>query len=173
MRINLVVAIASNGVIGRDQGLPWRLSADLKHFKSITMGHPIVMGRRTHESIGRALPGRANIVVSRQRDYRAAACVVVDSLDAATVAAGPATELMIVGGARLYAESLPRAGRIYLTEVHGEPAGDTVFPEFDRRQWTERARERYGADDDNEFDYSFVVLDRIPSENDAVVTRSD
>jgi len=88
VRINLVVAIASNGVIGRDQGLPWRLSADLKHFKSITMGHPIVMGRRTHESIGRALPGRANIVVSRQRDDRAAAWVVVDALDAATVAAG-------------------------------------------------------------------------------------
>jgi dihydrofolate reductase len=173
VRINIVVAIASNGVIGRDKGLPWRLSADLKHFKSITMGHPIVMGRRTHESIGRALPGRMNIVVSRQREYCAAGCVVADSLDAATIAAGAAAELMVVGGARLYAESLPYASRIYLTEVHAAPAGDTLFPAFDERRWIERARQRYAADETNEFDYSFVVLDRISEPNDTGFSRDD
>jgi dihydrofolate reductase len=141
MRINVVVAMASNGIIGRDGGLPWRLPADLKHFKTITMGYPIVMGRKTHESIGRVLPGRLNIVVSRQREYSAHGCVVAGSFDGAVLAAGSASEIMVVGGARLYAESLTRASRIYLTEVHAEIEGDTEFPPIDCGEWAEIARQ--------------------------------
>ncbi len=161
MRINLVVAMSRNGVIGHDGGLPWRLPGDLKHFKSVTMDNPIIMGRKTHESIGRELPGRLNIVVSRQADYRAPGCEVVNSLDAALTAAGEACEVMIIGGAALYAEALVRTQRIYLTEVHVDLDGDTEFPSIDRTAWSETERQCYAADDKNEYDYSFVVLDRM------------
>lgn len=161
MRISLVVAMSRNGLIGRDGGLPWRLPADLAHFKSVTMGHPIVMGRKTHESIGRPLPGRLNIVVTRRRGYTAHGCEVASSIDAAIEVAGDVDEIMVVGGAALYADVLPRAQRIYLTEVNADLAGDTFFPPFNREQWGEVSRESHSADDRNEFDYSFIVLDRI------------
>jgi len=153
--------MSRNGVIGHNGGLPWRLPADLKQFKSVTMGHPIVMGRKTHESIGRPLPGRQNIVVSRQPDYRAPGCHVVLSLAAALAAAGDIDEIMIVGGAALYAEALAQATRIYLTEVHIDIDGDTTFPPIDRATWAEIGREWYAGDHENEYDHSFVIFDRI------------
>ena len=156
--LSLVVAMDRNRVIGRDGGLPWRLSADLKYFKSITMGKPIVMGRRTHESIGRPLPGRENIVITRDPDYVAPGCRVVHHLD--DVLALPAPEVMVIGGASLYADLLPRAQRLYLTEVLAEVTGDTWFPDFDRGDWREISRSDHRADAVNQYDCSFVVMDR-------------
>ena len=160
MRISLIVALARNRVIGRDNQLPWRLSADLQHFKGLTMGKPIVMGRKTHESIGRPLPGRANIVVTRDSGFSAEGCRVVHSIDEALVAAGDVDEVMIMGGENLYSQLLPRADRLYLTEVQAEVSGDAWFPEFDETQWQELERESHRADENNEFDYDFVVLAR-------------
>lgn len=158
-KLSLVVARADNGVIGRDNALPWRLSADLKHFKALTLGKPVIMGRRTFESIGRPLPGRHNIVLTRG-DWTAAGIVVVPSLDAALAAAGPADEAMIIGGAAVYAAALPLAARVQLTEVHAAPAGDIRLPPFDPAAWAETAREDHAADGDAPA-YSFVTLTRI------------
>ena len=115
MKLSIIVAAAANGVIGRDNQLPWRLPADLRHFKQTTMGKPILMGRKTWESIGRPLPGRTNIVITRDSDYAAAGCVVVNSIDAALLAAGSQDEIMVIGGAELYRQVLPRTDTIYLT----------------------------------------------------------
>ncbi|HMM74714.1 MAG TPA: dihydrofolate reductase [Gammaproteobacteria bacterium] len=161
-RVNIVVALAANGVIGRDGGLPWHLPGDLKRFREITWGHPIVMGRRTHASIGRVLPGRLNIVISRDPGAGAAGAVVVRDLDAALAAAGEVPEVMIVGGAAVYAAALPRAARLFLTEVHAAVDGDVRFPDFDRSAWRETAREPHRGE--GEFDYSFVTLERIVRE---------
>ncbi len=161
MKLSLVVAMARNGVIGRDGSLPWHLPADLKRFRAITLGKPIVMGRRTHESIGRALPGRRNIVLSRAPDYRAADCEVFNSLDAALAALRDEAEVMIVGGAALYAEALPRADRLFITEVDAELAGDVIFPDFDRAAWREVGREAHGADASHAHDYCFRQLERL------------
>ncbi len=161
MRLNIVVAKSENDVIGRDGDLPWRLSADLRHFKATTLGHPLVMGRKTHESIGRPLPGRQNIIVTRQADYRAEGCTIAASLEQAIAEALSAEEVMIIGGATLYAAALPRADRLYLTEVHAQIAGDTHFPPLDRKAWREVSRERHEADESNDHDYSFVILDRL------------
>ena len=143
---SLVVAMARNRVIGRDNQLPWRLPADLAYFKRVTMGHPIIMGRRTYESIGRPLPGRLNIVVSRNPQFRAPGCTVVPSLDDAWRAAGEADEVCVIGGTSIFAEALPAADRIHLTEVEAEVPGDTWFPEFDRGEWTEREVEHHAPD---------------------------
>lgn len=161
MRTTIVVAISRNGVIGIDGGLPWRLSADLQHFKAVTMDNPIVMGRKTHESIGRPLPGRLNIVVTHQTNYATPGCEVANSLGAALAIAGDVDEVMIVGGASLYAEALAQADRIYLTEVHVDVEGDIGFPVIDPSVWQETSREFYVADERNQYDYSFVILDRI------------
>lgn len=161
MLLSLIVAMARNRVIGRDGGLPWRLPADLGHFKRTTLGKPIVMGRATHDAIGRPLPGRHNIVVTRDTGYRTAGCTVVHSLDQALSAAGEVDEVMVIGGAELYRQALARSGRIYLTEVHAEPAGDTCFPEFDPHEWREVRREDHPADQRNDHPYSFVVLERL------------
>jgi dihydrofolate reductase len=160
MRLNIVVAMAANRVIGRGGELPWRLGGDLKYFKRTTMGHPVIMGRKTHESIGRALPGRLNVVITHQRDYDAPGCEIVHSLKQAMNACGSATQAMIIGGATLYQEALPQSQRIYLTEVHVELDGDTVFPALQEVDWHESSREFHRADGANEFDYSFVVLER-------------
>jgi dihydrofolate reductase len=160
MRRSLVVAMARNRVIGRDNRLPWRLPEDLAYFKRVTMGQPIVMGRRTYESIGRALPGRLNIVVSRNRAFEAPGCVVVGSLDEAWRAAGAASEVAVIGGTSIFAESLPIADRIHLTEVEADVPGDTYFPEFDRSQWTEHEVARHAADERHAYPFRIVVLDR-------------
>lgn len=156
--LTLVVAHADNRVIGRDNRLPWHLPADLKHFKGVTLGKPVVMGRRTWESIGRALPGRLNIVVSGQSVI--GDLVTVRSLDAALDAAGAVPEVCVIGGARLFAEALPRAARIHLTEVHAEIDGDVYFPPLEPGVWREVSREFRAADERNAYPMSFVVLER-------------
>jgi dihydrofolate reductase len=161
MNLSLVVAMARNRVIGRDGSLPWRLPADLKRFRAITMGKPIVMGRRTHESIGRPLPGRRNIVLSRIAAYQAPGCEVFPSLNAALAALEDCAEVMIVGGAALYAEALPQASTLYVTDVDAAPQGDVYFPEFDRDDWQEIEREQHAADTVNEFSYCFRRLQRL------------
>ncbi len=157
---SLVVAMARNRVIGRDNALPWRLPEELAHFKRVTMGHPIVMGRRTWESIGRPLPGRQNIVVTRTPGYAAPGCTVVESLEAAWQAAGNAGEVCVIGGTTLFEETLPMADRIHLTEVEAEVAGDTWFPAFDRSQWSEREVARHPADARHAYPFRILQLDR-------------
>ena len=163
MRISLVVAMAANRVIGVGNRLPWQLSADLKRFKALTMGKPLLMGRRTHESIGRALPGRTNIVLTSDPHYQSPGCIVVHSLAEALSRAEPASELMVIGGSALYAALLPQAARIYLTLIHRAYRGDVQFPEIAWNAWHETARE--DIDDDPSFatPYSFLVLDRRPA----------
>lgn len=155
-----VVAMASNGVIGRDGGLPWRLPDDLKRFKSITMGRPILMGRRTFESLGRPLPGRENIVLTRDPAWSAPGCRVVRSLDAALEAAGGAAEVMVIGGAEIYRLAWPRLARLELTEVHADVDGDTRLDAFDPAGWREVAREHHPADGRHALAFSFVTLER-------------
>ena len=162
MRIALIAALAENRVIGRDKQLPWHISADLKHFKALTMGKPIVMGRKTWESIGRPLPGRKNIVITRDTAYQAEGCQVVHSIEQALDAAAGSDELMIIGGAGLYQQTLGLADRLYLTRVRAEVDGDTWFPEIDLQQWHEVACESHRADENNEHDYDFIILDRNP-----------
>ena len=161
MKISFIVAKARNGVIGDNNQLPWRLPADLKHFKAVTLGKPVLMGRKTFESIGKPLPQRTNIVVTRDAAYQAEGCVVVHSIDAALAAAKDAEEVMVIGGAQFYEQLLPRAERIYLTEVHEDFAGDAVFPEFDAQQWQEVERRDFEPDEKNAHAYSFLVLERV------------
>jgi dihydrofolate reductase len=156
----LVVARARNGVIGRDNGLPWHLPDDLRHFKSLTIGKPILMGRRTFESIGRPLPGRLNLVLTRDRAFHAAGITVVHDLDAALVAAGDVPELMVIGGADLYRQLLPHAMRIELTEVDGDVPGDTRLEAFPAAEWRELSRTTHAADARHAWPYSFVTLER-------------
>jgi dihydrofolate reductase len=158
--IALVVAMDRQGVIGAKGKLPWHLPADLKHFRAITWGKPIVMGRKTHESIGRLLPGRENIVVSRTLGFESPGRVVVRSVVEALMHTREAPEVMVIGGAALYAEILPLAHRIYLTEVHAEFDGDTYFPPYDRAAWREQQRIDHPVDELNPYPYSFVLLER-------------
>ncbi len=160
MSLSLIVAMARNRVIGHQGGMPWRLPADLRRFRRLTMGKPVIMGRRTHQSIGRPLPGRHNIVVTRRPEWQPPGCSVAGSLAAALELAAAADEVMVIGGGVLYRSALPQAGRIYLTEVHTEPAGDVLFPALPTGQWREVWRENHGADQANEFAYSFVLLER-------------
>jgi dihydrofolate reductase len=160
-RICLIVALAANRVIGRNNALPWRLPADLKRFKALTMGHPVLMGRKTHESIGRPLPGRRNLVITRNRDYRAAGCEVVHSLADAIAACGGAQEIFVIGGAELYREALPRAQRLEFTEIRAEFEGDATFPEFSMARWRETAREIHDHEAGVPFRYDFARYERI------------
>lgn len=149
-----------NRLIGSGGRLPWHLPADLKHFKQTTLGKPVVMGRRTHQSIGKPLPERTNIVLTRNAGYRAPGCIVVASLEQAIEAAAGAQEIMIIGGAELYRRTLPRADRLYLTRVEGEFEGDTWFPQFDADEWIVERSEGLEADDKNPFACSIEVLSR-------------
>ncbi|HKQ29778.1 MAG TPA: dihydrofolate reductase [Burkholderiales bacterium] len=158
--LSLIVAMAENGVIGRDNSLPWRLPADLKHFRETTMGHPIIMGRKNYQSIGRPLPGRTNIVVTRERDFTAPGCLVVHSIEDALDAAHADTEPFIVGGAELYAQTLANVGRLYLTLVHAEVNGDVRFPTLRWSEWRELSRERHEPDGKHAYAYSFVTMER-------------
>lgn len=161
----LIVAVAENGVIGREGELPWRLSSDLRYFKSVTMGKPIIMGRKTFDSIGRPLPGRTNIVVSRNPDFSFKGVDVFNRLEAAVSHAEGlvGAEIMVIGGAGLYEAALPTADRIYLTEVHFAVDGDVFFPSLDRVCWAETSRERHPAGEKDDHDHSFVILDRVTS----------
>ena len=158
--ISLIVAASANQVIGSDGALPWRLPDDLERFKTITMGKPIVMGRKTWESIGRALPGRHNIVLTRNSDFVAEACTIAASADEALAAAGDVDEVMIIGGGQIYEMFLPRADRVYLTRVHADIDGDTRFPDLPDSEWQLVKREARPADERNEFPFAFEVYDR-------------
>ncbi|MCK5875623.1 MAG: dihydrofolate reductase [Alcanivoracaceae bacterium] len=166
MKLSLIVAKATNGCIGRDNKLPWYLPGDLKYFKQATFGKPIIMGRKTWESLKGPLPGRANIVISRQRGYVAEGARVVASLDEAIRLAESIAvidgvdEVVVIGGAQIYAEALPRADVLYITEVHADVEGDAFFPEYDASVWQEAGRQDFSAEGPNPYDYSFVVLQR-------------
>ncbi len=159
--ISLIVAASTNNVIGRDGALPWRLSDDLRRFKRITIGKPVIMGRMTYESIGRPLPGRHCIVLSTRPDYTVSGCDVVASHEAAIDIAGAADEIMVIGGANIYRQFLPLAERIYLTRVQAEIEGDVYFPDLDADMWQETAHETHAANESNDFDFVFTTLQRI------------
>ncbi|NLF63361.1 MAG: dihydrofolate reductase [Chloroflexi bacterium] len=160
--IALVAALDEAGVIGYEGGVPWRLPADMRWFRERTMGKPVIMGRRTYESIGRPLPGRHNIVVTRRPDYEAPGCEVVHSPAAALEAAAALQpeEIAVIGGATLYAALLPQASRLYLTCVDGRFPGDTFFPDFDRREWRVAAMTAHPADERHSVPFRMVVLER-------------
>lgn len=159
--LELVVAAAENDVIGRGNQLPWHLPADLRHFKALTIGKPILMGRKTYGSIGKALPGRTNIVLSRSAGFSPGDCSVVKTLDEARSAAQGQPSLMVIGGAEIYRLCLPHANRIYLTLVHTQiKDGDTFFPAWRGDEWRQTQRERHEPDDKNAYAYSFITLDR-------------
>ncbi|MGC5781442.1 dihydrofolate reductase [Methylobacterium sp. NFXW15] len=157
--IALVVAVARNGVIGRDNGLAWHLSSDLKRFKALTMGTTLLMGRRTWDSIGRPLPGRRSLVLTRDRSFRAEGAETVHEWEGALAKAGD--RLMVVGGAEIYALALPHADLIHLTEVEAEPDGDVRFPTFDRSSYRETFREAHPAGPRDDYPYAFVDLMRL------------
>jgi len=160
--VELVVAVADGDAIGRANGLPWRLSADLKRFKSLTMGKTLLMGRKTYESIGRALPGRTSVVLTRSPAFAAADCVIAGSLEEARRAASGTAPLMVIGGADIYSQCLPFADRIHLTRVHASVRdADTFFAGWHGEEWRESWREDHVADEKNEFPYSFVTLERV------------
>jgi len=158
--LSVIAALADNRVIGIDNRLPWRLPADLQHFKQITMGKPMIMGRKTWESLPGLLPGRPHLVVTRDTRYKAEGARVVHSLQEAFSVYRDAEELMLVGGADLYAQAIPLASRMYLTQVHAEPDGDTLFPEFDRSQWIEIERIEGVCDEKNTLPHTFMTLQR-------------
>lgn len=162
MTVSLIVAMARGRVIGQGGGLPWHLPADLRHFKSVTMGKPIIMGRATHESIGRALPGRRNIVLTRQAGFAAEGCTVVHTPESALEAAAEdgADEAMIIGGAAVYEVFLPLAARLYLTEIDADLEGDTHFPVIDFDEWREASREVRPADASNPYPHAFLRFER-------------
>ena len=168
--IAIVVAAAENGVIGRDGELPWRLSADLAHFKQLTMGHALIMGRKTYESIGRPLPGRLSVVLTRDHAWRSEhpAVLTADSIESAIAAAAGAEgwsagRVFVIGGGEVYRAVLPVVDHIHLTRVHTELEGDVVFPKIDLSEWSLRDRERHSADNDNEYSYSFELWERVRS----------
>ena len=165
MKIVLIAAFAQNRVVGINNTLPWHLPEDLKYFKRTTTGKAIIMGRKTYDSIGRPLPNRTNIVISRNSELKIEGVKVVDSLQAAIDLAKEVNfingveEVMVIGGASIYEEALPKADRLYITHVHAEVAGDAYFPEVDFSQWQEISRDDYAASESNPYDYSFVVYD--------------
>lgn len=159
MLISIIVAMGQNRVIGANGGLPWHISGDLKRVKALTLGKPIIMGRKNYESIGRPLPGRHNIVLSRNRDLAIDGVTVVHDLEAAFAAAGDVPEVVIFGGEQIYRDSLSAVERIYMTEVSASPAGDTYFPELESGSWHETARESHQAEGQSPA-YSFVTLER-------------
>lgn len=167
MRISLIAALSDNRVIGRNNKMPWHLSNDLKYFKRMTMGKPILMGRKTFDSIGKPLPSRTNIVVTRQSDWQAPEVHVVHSVNEGIDLAqrlsliDVSEEVMVIGGAQIYREVLPQAQRLYLTQIHAEFEGDAFFPQIRADEWKEVGREDHQTDPTNPYAHSFVVLDRV------------
>lgn len=165
--VAIIVAVAENGVIGNNNSLPWKLPEDLQNFKRITMGKPVVMGRKTYESIGKPLPGRTNIVVTRNASFSAEGVLVAHSIDEALAMASEiaacagVAEAMVMGGADIYAATIPGADRLYITEVHASVEGDAVLPTIDWTRWREVCREHRVAQSPNPYDYSFVRYERI------------
>ncbi len=160
MSVSIVVAMDEQNVIGQGGGLPWHLSADLQNFKKITLGKPIIMGRKTHEAIGRVLPGRENIIITRQTDYTRPAITVYHTIEQAVSAYADTVELMVIGGAELYAQTIGRAQRIYLTRVHASVAGDAWFPAFPLHEWQPVYRQEFCRDEQNDHAFSYQILER-------------
>jgi dihydrofolate reductase len=158
--ISLIAAMGKDRVIGIDNRLPWRLPADMKHFRALTMGKPVLMGRKTFASIGKPLPGRINIVVTQDRHFLPAGAHVANSIEAALASAENAEEIMVIGGASFYAQLLPRAQRLYLTQIHHAFPGDAFFPTWEAVEWREIQREDHESDNNNPYSYSFVILER-------------
>ncbi len=163
-RFSILVAMAKNRVIGKNNALPWQLSPDLKRFKQLTMGHHIVMGRKTYESIGRLLPGRTSVIVTRQPGYQVPGAIVVGSIIEALKVCSEGKEMdqesFVIGGAEIYQQALGLCQRMYVTEIQQEFEGDALFPEFDQQEWREISREKHRLSEDDGLEYHFVVLDR-------------
>ncbi len=160
MKISLIVAMARNRTIGVNNTLPWRIPEDLRHFKALTMGHHMIMGRKTFDSIGKPLPGRTTVIVTRNKAFQAECCVVAHSLQDAVTACANDEEIFVVGGAELYAQALPLASTLYLTEIEQDVNGDAYFPEFDRNEWVETARVRRSQAEPQPLEYDFVTYRR-------------
>ncbi|CAG0938869.1 dihydrofolate reductase [Gallionellaceae bacterium] len=158
--LSILVAMASNRTIGINNTLPWRCPEDLKHFKALTMGHHMIMGRKTFDSIGKPLPGRTTVVVTRNRELKIEGCIIAHSLEEAIAACAGDEEIFIVGGGELYAQALPLADTLYITEIRQDVAGDAHFPEFDKNTWQEAARERRSQTEPQPLDYHFVTYRR-------------
>lgn len=159
-RVSVIAALARNGVIGIENRLPWRLPEDLAHFKALTLNHPILMGRKTFESLGRPLPGRTNIVITRNPDYCRNGCLVADSIAAAIALCRDADELFFIGGAELYAQAIPLADRLYLTEVDIDAEGDAWFPVYDKSAFREVSRESHKGAKGDTLGFDFVIYER-------------
>ena len=159
-RISILVAMASNRIIGANNTLPWHLPADLKHFKALTMGHHIVMGRKTYESIGKPLPGRTSVVVTRNADYAPPGVVVANSLEGAISACENDAEIFVIGGAEIFSQALEFADTLYMTEIKRDVAGDVSFPEFDKKEWQEISRELHHQETPEPLEYHFVEYRR-------------
>jgi dihydrofolate reductase len=162
MRINAIFAMSENYVIGINNQLPWHLPADLKHFKKITLGKRILMGRKTYESMGRPLPGRCNMVMTKDTHFQAPGCIVVHSIEKALAAVQENDEIFVIGGALLYQEMLPLVERLYMTIIHQHFEGDTYFPAINHAEWQEKERIDHAANGENKYSYSFIMLDRKP-----------
>ncbi|OKL40170.1 dihydrofolate reductase [Pontibacter flavimaris] len=160
--IAIVVAAAENNVIGKDNDLIWYLPADLKHFKRLTMGHPMVMGRKTYEAIGKPLPGRTSIVITSQQDYKAEGCIVVHSLEEALTKGREmdAEQVSIIGGATIYQQALPLTDKVYFTRVHHTFEGDAYFPELPQKEWQVVEQQFHEPDEKNKYSYTFLTLER-------------
>jgi dihydrofolate reductase len=158
--VSVIVAMAQNGVIGRDNALPWRLPRDLKRFRSFTLGKPVLMGRKTFESIGKPLAGRDNLVLTRDRSWLAPGVIAVHSVEEALMQAGASAELVVIGGAEIYRLVLPFARRMYLTHVHADVPGDTFFPDFDPTQWDDVEYSMEPADAEHAYPVTFMTLER-------------
>lgn len=160
MNVSIIVAVSRNQVIGKDNQLIWKLSADLKRFKALTTGHTIIMGRKTFDSIGKPLPDRTSIVITRQKDYKIEGCIVVNSLEEALEKSADQQEVFIIGGGSIYAEALTKANKIFYTKVHKNFDGDTFFPVLDLKIWESIERRDCMPDEKNEFPYSFIEYKR-------------
>lgn len=160
MKISIVVAFDKNQLIGRNNQLPWHLPADLKYFKNVTMGHHLIMGRKTYDSIGKPLPGRTSVVITRQHDWKAEGCLVAHSLEDAIRLCGNQEEIFIVGGAEIFKNSLPVATDLYITKINHQFEGDTFFPEINENEWREISREDHQPDEKNKWGFSFLRFRR-------------
>ena len=160
MIISLIAAMSRNRVIGKNNKLPWDMPADMNYFRNMTKNKPVIMGRKPYESIGRPMPDRINIIITRDKEYKAEGCIVVSNVDDALKSVKGNKEVMVIGGAQIYKEFLPKADRIYLTIIDEEIEGDTYFPEFNKDEWKETKREEHKADKKNPYPYTFLVLER-------------
>ncbi|MDD3877516.1 MAG: dihydrofolate reductase [Bacteroidales bacterium] len=161
MKLSIIVAIANKSVIGKDNRLIWHLPADLRYFKNLTMGYPIIMGRKTYESIGRPLPGRTSVIITHNMNFHAEGCIIVHSLEEAIKQVAAFEEAFIIGGAQIYAQALPIADKLYLTRVFHTFDGDTFFPEIMEKEWQLIEETQMNADEKNNYPFAFMVYERV------------